>query len=872
MKRPRWLQLPSRGRRIADDVSAEVRFHLEMRADELRARGMSPEDARREAARRFGDIHGAEAYCRMMDSRMARAERRRDWMGEIASDLRYAVRQMGRHRTFTLVAALVLSLGIGGTTAIYSVVHRLLVEPLPVPNGDRIVSLSRTGSGGLRLSATPELVDAWAAGVRSFERVVRIDQRDVMLSSGNERVRLETGAFEPSVSRWLHLRPVVGRFFVDDDAKPDAPAVVMLGQGLWQRRFGGARDIVGRTLTVDDEPYTVVGVAPRDLELPFFVGSLASKELFFPYRRPGNAQSEHAMAWLRPGATPEQAGREMTALMRSTPDPHGLNSSLDGVAMRPQDQMNPRTRDLLELLLAAVAVVLVIGCANLASLLLARGAARRRELAIRAALGAGRGRLVRQLLTESVLLSLVGGLAGLFVAWRALDAIIALRPDNLADLDRVRLDPVMLLGALAVSVLTGVLFGLAPALLATEKTADAQLRTRSTAHRRSQRFREGLVSLEIALSLVLLVGAGLLVRSLRELQRLDLGFDAAGLHAVRILLRADSGAPPSVMHATFDDIAERVRRIPGVAQVTVAGGLPGTSGISFGDLEVDGRSLAPSEVAKTLGFNVVEPEYFRLVGLRLLAGSGFTNVSSHEEAIINETMARRYWPRQSAVGKRFRLSPEAPWTTVIGVVENVRLPGNRGTAAELQQYARFDARFPQASIVFRASSVQPQLLSRLDSAALAVSPTARVGEVQTMTSILESRLTGPTFSMTLLSTFAATALLLAAVGLYGVVAYAVAQRTREMGIRMALGARPADVVRLVFGQSARLALVGTALGIAAAGAAVRFIESQLFGVRPLDPVTFVVVAGLLAVVALAATAIPARRATRVDPVVSLRSD
>jgi predicted permease len=709
--------------------------------------------------------------------------------------------------------------------------------------------------------------------VRAFEHVVAVDQREVILRADDERVRLEAGAFEPIAWHLMRLRPVVGRTFVDDDVEPGAPAVVMLGEGLWQRRFGGERDVVGRTLTIDDTPHTIIGVAPRDVELPFFAGSLGGKELYVPFRRRSDAQSEHVIAWLRPGATTAQASREMTAVMRSTSDPNGFNAVFDGAAMRPQDQMSPRTRDLLELLLAAVAVVLVIGCANLASLLLARGASRRRELSIRAALGAGRARLVRQLLTESVLLAFVGGLAGLFVAWGALDGIVAMRPDNLADLDRVRLDPGLLAAALGISVITGVLFGLAPALLATESSTGDELRTRAgVPHRRSQRFREGLVVVEIALSLVLLVGAGLLVRSLRELQRLDLGFDAAGLHGVPIWAPPDSGAPESATRATFARIADAVRRIPGITQVTVAAGLPGMSGVAFGELEVEGRSLAPTEAVKTIGFNGIEPDYFRMVGLRLLEGHGFDGPPVPNETIINETMAKRFWPGRSALGGRFRLTPDAEWSTVVGVVEDVRIPGSRGSVDELHEYTRFSGDFRQATIVFRATTVVPQMLAQIERAATAISRTARARDLQSMTAILESRLTGPRFSMTLLSSFAATALILAAVGLYGVVAYAVLQRTREMGIRIALGARPADVVRLVFNQSARLVLGGIALGIAGAIASVRLIESQLFGVRPLDQVTFTAVAALLAGVALAATLVPARRATRVDPVVSLRSE
>ncbi|HEX7122746.1 MAG TPA: ABC transporter permease, partial [Gemmatimonadaceae bacterium] len=513
----RLLRLPGhRAQQIAREVDDELRFHLDMRAAELEAAGLSPDAARREAERRFGNLSDTQEYCRMMDRESARRERRRDWFADAWDDARWTVRQMARYPGFTLLAVITLAVGIGASTAIYSVVHRLLIDPLPLPGGERMVVLVRQSpTSPLKLTPSPQLIEAWRS-VRSFEWVAALDQRHVVLGEGTDTATVTGGGFETAVPQRLRIRPVLGRFFADDEALPGAAPVAMLGYGLWQRRFGGDPGVIGRAVHIDGRPHTVIGVTPPEFELPFFSSTPESKDIWTPLVLDTTTVGVNGMAMLRPGATAEQAGHEMTAIMHDLGANDPLSRGLVAAALRPQDFLRSSTREMLLVTLGAVGVLLLIACTNVANLLLARSIGRQRELAVRQALGAGRGRLVRQLLTESGILSLAGGALGLWVAWRALAAIIALRPEELVALNRVRLDAGMLVGALVVAVVTGILFGLAPALLATDGGIGQALRQGTSGdggHRRSTRLRSTFVTLEIALSVVLLVGAGLLVRS-----------------------------------------------------------------------------------------------------------------------------------------------------------------------------------------------------------------------------------------------------------------------------------------------------------------------------------------------------------------------
>ena len=877
----RWFRLPAFNRaRITRDIDDEFRFHFDMRVAELIARGAAPDDAREEALRRFGDSHDAQEYCRTMDERAMHAARRRDRLGSLAQDVRWALRQTVRSPAFTALAVITLGLGIGATTAVFSTINRLLFNPLPFPGGDRIVSLARQmPNGGFYLSASPDNVRAWRERVAAFEQVAGVYQREVVFGEGADVVELEVGEFEPHAAQMVHMRPVLGRTFDASDTEPDAPRVVMLGEGLWKQRFGGRRDALNATVRLDGELYTVVGVAPASFELPAFASAPASKELWLPLGlhgvdtplQSGWRRSIGAIALLREGANKEQVEREMTVVIAQQ-QPDGLRTQIHGVMRRPQDFIASRTQEMLYVLLGAVAVVLLIGCANVANLLLARAAGRERELAVRRALGAGRGRVVRQQLTESAALALMGGAVGLVVAQVSLRIIIGLRPNNLTELDRVTIDPAAAAVAFGLALATGLLFGLAPVLHASEdRLGRALYGGLRTGSRTAGLLRATLIVGEIALSLTLLIGAGLLVRSLRSLQHVDVGFDTAGVTSVR-LEPPDDSATAEVHLALMQEMARRAGELPGVRGATLTMGLPGQMGVSSVQLQLDGRDIPESGQVGMLGANWARPGYFRMLGLPIIAGSVYEDIADPNTLVISETMAKQFWPGQSAVGQRLRLTERGGWMTVIGVVGDIRFPGARSSASTMQIYWPFEADFRGGSLLMRVDENAQDVLAGVTGAVHAVDPRWKVRDLETMDASLARLLTGPRFSAALLGLFAGVAALLTIVGLYGVVAYTVAQRTREMGIRMALGATSRDVWVLVVAHGARMAAVGIGLGLALAFAATRLLRAQLHGVSAVDPATFVGVAALLGVVTLLASYVPARRATRVDPVVAVRTE
>jgi len=873
----RFIRLPWRSRaRIRRDIDDEFQFHLDMRVAELRARGMPPEAALADALRRFGDMSDAREYCRTMDERSTTDRRRRDWFAELGSDIRFAARQMRRSPAFTALAVVTLALGIGATTAIFSVVNRLLLDPIPVAGGDRIVNLTRWNrEGTLSVTPTPQMVDAWRR-VPSLEAVAAYSWQDVIVAGRDEPEEIRAGSFSADMLHLLGVQPVLGRGIVAEDTKPGAPKVVVLGYGLWQRRFAGSRDVLGRSLSIDGQAHTIVGVMPRDFAVPFLDDG--ARQLWLPLEDDPDARGANAIGKMRPGTDRARLDRELTDAMTALGNDEPFFRGWKAQARRPQDYLGPTTRDTLLILTAAVGMVLLIACANVANLLLARAATRERELAIRAALGAGRWRLVRQLLTESAILALAGGALGMVVAHRGLDVIVALRPERLSELDEVRLSSTVLLVSLGLTMLTGLLFGLAPAMFATARHLGQSLKsaTRSAAgHRAARRFRAVLVVAEVSLSVLLLVGAGLLVRTMVKMQQADVGFVAAGLTSAEIRLPDQRFATREQRAVVFDQLMQRVRSIPGVTDATWAMGVPPRTGMSFGGLEIEGRASKENEGMAGLSSQRAPGDYFRVMRLPIVAGRTFRADGSGGEIIINETMARRFWPGTTAVGRRLRFKGASEWMTVVGVARDVTVPStgrNSGAPRDLQVHFPFEHDFASATLIVRADRDVPDLARRLAREAAAVDAGIRVREVSSVEAALAKELAGPRFNMALLLVFAGLALVLATVGLYGVIAYSVSQRTREMGIRIALGAGRPAVLRLVMSQGARLTTFGIVIGLVAAVAVTRVMRNLLFGVSPLDPTTFVLVGVLLGTVALLASYLPARRATRVDPVVALRAE
>ena len=881
---PHW---PRRAFRLPwrkpDEIDAELdeefAFHLEARARELEAGGMSPAAARAEARRRFGDLDDARTCIRAMDRGTAREARRRDWWNGWRQDLRFAARQLLRAPGFTLIAVATIGLGVGANTAIFSAVHRLLLDPLPFPGGDRIVALLESSrQTGTMIAPFGTELALWRAEARAFEGIELFSEREVAVGAPDaDPERLGAALISPTLPRFLGVSLPLGRGFTADEAVPNGPRVVVLGHGLWQRRFGGRRDALGQVLTIDGAPHTIVGVMPPDLSLPFMQPGPA-RQLWLPLPPPGDGDRPQVLARLGPGVTAEMASAELARIE----DAHaaGRQQLIDfrGKAVRPQEFMPEQLRGGLVILFGVVAVVLLIACANVANLLLARGATRGHEFAVRAALGAGRGRLVRQLLTESTLLALLGGLLGVVLAWQGLELVRAARPALLSPLDDVRLSPLALGWSLGLTLLTGVVFGLAPALLATDRRLADPLRLSAGSTRRgSRRLRTALVLAEVALSVALLVGAGLLVRTLGELQRVELGFEATGVTAVTLALpqgQGPGGRDAASLDPLLEQLRQRVAALPGVTGAAYASGLPPQTGIAMGALQVEGKQLDGDDTPQALGFTSVDPEYFGVLGLPLLAGRPFARTGTVPELVINAAMARRYWPGEDPIGRRFRIGERGNWMSVVGVVPDLRLPVRGSQLDLLQLYSlRGGAAedFGQVHLVIRTRGGEAPV-ARLRAEVAVLGGGIGLRAIESMPARLDQVLAGPRFTMRLFAGFAALALVLATIGLYGVVSYSVSQRTREIGVRIALGAGRGAVLGMVLLQALGLAAGGVALGLVAAAAGTRAMAGMLYGVSPLDPLTFGAVAlGLLAVAVLAAW-VPARRALRVDPVVALKGE
>jgi putative ABC transport system permease protein len=888
------FRLPWRSaERVRADLDAELRFHIEEHVRELVASGIGEAEARREAAREFGDLDGTRRYCLTLDEGAAREERRAQYLAELRQDAAHAWRGVRRAPGFAVVALVTLAIGVGATTAIFSVINRVLIEALPYRDAGRVMRLygAKAEAGLSRGQISPADFMDFRAQQRTFDglaafsfaaytyRAERGDPESIAAA------RVSANLFEV-----LGARPVLGRTFLPGEDAPGAAPVVVISHALWQRLFGGDPAIVGRGIALNDARRTVVGVMPAGFVSP----TSSEAELWTPLdlspvlADPNRARKWHflgAVGRLRPGVTYDQARADLAGiaarLERLYPDANG-GVTVEAVPMR--EALVGNTRQALLVLMGAAALVLLIACANVAGVLLSRTVARRQELAVRAALGASAARIARQLLTESVLLALAGGALGALVAWWGTGAIVRAAQGMLPALGApVRVDAPVLLFALALSLATGLLFGVAPAVSAARPELTGALNDAgrgSTGGAARARLRAALVVGQMALAVVLLVGAGLLIRSLYELRQVPLGFDATRLLTFRINPGAKYASAEQESQL-FDALGERILAIPGVVAVGSAGMMP-LQGVSTASLAIDGKPLPDGRLPE-IGYGVATAEYFTAMRIPLLRGRLFDarDVKGAPEVIIvSESAARQNWPGPdplgAAVGARVRLgpNPDVPWSTVIGVVGDVRAEGAaaapRPTAYESNRQHYWGSR----SVVVRvaASTAPGSLIAAIRRELRAVDPTLPLVAPRTMDEMLDRNLAGRRLPMLLTTLFAAVALALAAVGVYAVMALTVAARTREFGIRMALGAQPADVLRLVLRRGLGAALLGLVLGLAGAAAMTRLLANLLFGVRPLDPPTLAAAGLLLVAAALLASLVPARRATRVDVVGALRTE
>ena len=876
----------------ARDVDEELAFHLEMRVAELRRAGMSEPEAREAALRRFGSYAIVREECESLGREREARRQRADRRDALRQDVRFGARSLLANRGFAAVVALTLAIGVGATTAVFSVAYGVLLRPLPYHDADALVRLwSRRAARGLDyFSVSPADFRAWReergafADMAAFER-----QREVTLArttGGGAPEAIEAAAVMPELFALLGTRAARGRTLRPDDARPDAPAVAVVSDETWRARFGGDRALVGSDVLLDGRRVTVVGVMPPRFRVP---GTPA--EVWTPYAlaRAGDDPSERSLrvlARLAPGVTPERALARLDLvadrLARAQPVTNGGWTT--NIMPIPELVVGRQFRRAVLVLLGVVGFVLLIACANAASLQLARATARRREIALRTALGATRGRLVSQLVTESALLAAVGGAVGVLLAWGGLRLLRALGDTTVPRLDEVRLDlPVLAFSALA-ALGSAVLFGLLPALHASRADAGETLKAgaRGTGDGASGGVRSALVVAEVALSLVLLVGAGLLMRSFVRLRGVELGFDPRAVAVVPLRAPGGAGDDPARVAAFHDAMLDEARRLPGVRDAAAVSSAPfagPNTGLPFARAD---RPPSPDEPPPDADYRDVTPGYFRTLGIRLAGGRDFTArdvAGAPRVVVVSEALARRHWPGEDAVGRRIRvgdLVAGEPYT-VVGVVGDVRYQSLETPEVRPMMYFAAAARpRPAMTLVVRGD---PGTRVRVDALAAgvrralaALDPTLPAPAVTAMDELIGRATTTARFAVVLFGVFAALALALALVGIYGVMSYVVRLRTREMGIRAALGAPRRSLLASVLGRGVRLAAAGVLLGVPAALWLSRWLSTLLFETRATDPWTYAAIALLLVLVAAGASLLPARRATRADPLVALRGE
>ncbi|MET0397799.1 MAG: ABC transporter permease [Longimicrobiaceae bacterium] len=893
---PRAFRFPWRTRdQIRAEVDEEVRFHLDMRTEALVRAGMPEAEARARAGTEFGDVDEARRSLCRAEEGMERGRRRSEWLAELGQDLAFGARQLRLRPGFAAAAVLTLALGIGANTAVFSIVDATLLRGLPYPAAERLVRLSNRWNDEPAGDLSPAEFFDYRDRLRSPEAVGAYAVASANLTGDGEPERLRAGYLSAGVIPALGVAPAAGRAFSAGEDAPGGDGVAVLSHGLWTRRFGASPEVLGRRLLLDGAPRVVVGVMPAGFRLPRDLEEGEDTEVFLPLALGPELAAQRGshflegVARLRPGTTVAAADREIAAVAagfsRDYPDDYPAEMRFAAGMVPLREAVLGRTRPVLAPLLGAVALVLLIACANVANLLLVRVDGRRRELAVRAALGAGRGRLVRQLLAEAALLAGLGGGIGVLLAAWAVRAVPLLEMAELPSAGPVRMDPAVLGFALGASLLSLLVFGVAPALHASRGQVHASLKENGrsgTGGVRRRRFRSALVAGEVALAVVLLLGAGLLVRSLAALYGVDPGFRTGGVLTLRVSL-PESGYPDDArVVGAFREMLRRVGDVPGVDAAGAVTNLPLASTLGDLNFEMEGQPVPDGAVSPRADWQAVTPGYLRALGMQVLAGRGI-EARDDERApgavVINESLARRYWPGRSPLGARFTLGGEAGpgMVTVVGVVRDVRHAalGEPPRAEMYVPHAQF--RFWNGGGAARSLTLAvhtpgdpARLAGPVREAIRALDPELPLADVRTLDQVRGESVARPRFLALLLGAFAAVALVLAVVGIYGTLAYLVAQRTYEMGVRMALGARPASIRRLVVGQGMAMTLAGVAVGVAAALGLTRLLAHLLYGVTATDAATFVVVPVGLALAAGVAAYVPARRATRVDPLVALR--
>jgi putative ABC transport system permease protein len=872
---PHWQRWFSRKKKWDEDMDEELRFHRERQTAANVAAGLPPEQARRQAVLQLGALEGLKENCR--------EQRRGFWLESLYADVRYGLRILGNNPGFSAVAILTLALGIGATSSVFSAVDRILFRSLPYPLADQLVSFGLTapiernefmlGSNYVdwRLAAGPfQSMTSMLPGVANCD-----------LTQQNP-VRLACARVEQNFLPTFGVRPILGRNFSAEEDRPQAQRVAMISYGLWRSRFGGDPGVIAKTISLDGNPATIVGVLPADFEMP----TLLSTDILLPealdeavQRRSAPGAVLRTFARLKPGITVAQSAAALQPLfaqaLQGAPAEFRNEVQLSVRSLRDRQMQDARLASWI--LFGAVLAVLLIACTNVANLLLARASARQRELAVRAALGATPARLLRQRLTESLLLGILGGAGGCLVAYAFLRVFVAIAQQAIPHLGQAGLDWRVLFFTFAISCLAGILFGLAPALHPPSPEMLCGKEARSTAR---SLLRQTLVAAQIAISLTLLTGAGLLLRSLMNLQSAPLGLEAQNVLTATISLGAYRYPSAPQQIAFFDELLARLERLPGASAVALSDTLPPSGAMRstiYSTIEVTGRPRPSQGTGGMVAWRAVTPAYFTALGITILRGRAFTRddqAGGQPSIILSDSLARRLFPADDAIGKTMRFAQAGPWRTVVGVAANVK---NNGLSEQSDPefyipWKNEDNQYFRSAWVIVRTPLDPRTVTdwlRAETAAL--DPTLPVA-METMPQRVRKLSQRPRFNAALLALFAGLGMLLAAVGIYGVVGFSVAQRTQEIGLRMALGATPESILKMVFGTVARWIVAGAVAGLIASWFASRLLQSLLFQVSARDPRPAALAVTVLLLVAFLSAWIPARRAMRVDPMVALRHE
>lgn len=808
------------------------------------------------------------------------------------ADVRFGFRALRRNPGFASIAVVTLALGIGASAAIFSVLNAVLLRPLPWAEPDRAVMIwSKWTAFDKTWVATGEVVD-YRRRSRTLSSVAAWSDGQVNLTGDGEPERVAFASVSSNLFGTLGTGPLMGRTFTAQEDMPNGPDLVVLGHGLWKRRYASDPGIIGKKILLNGQPFEVLGVMPQDFVLPTDFENPEPSQLWTPLQM-DPASTDHgshglyAAGRLQPGATVEAAAQELHQIAQdmTREGQYPVQMQFDTVVLSLKDEVVGDIRPAILLLFGAVGFLLLIACANVANLLLARAEARQREIAVRSALGAGAWRVVRQMLSESLVLTAIAAVVGLSVAFAAVRFVAWWNPASIPRVATAALDWRVLAFTAAVALFTSFLFGLAPALRAARVDLTDSLKEGQTtsAGAGRQLFRRTLVVVEMALAVVLLMGAGLMLRSLWSLQRVDLGLQSSNVLTMRLALPQASYEQPAQVVQFFQQLVERVRAVPGVQSAGAARSLPLANTIGDWGMVVDGYVPPPGTNAKG-DWQIVTDGYIESIGERVIRGRSITaadRTDTQPVALINETMARTYWPGRDALGGRMRLGgsdPKRPFVTVVGIVADVKHNGITGVVKEKfyipHTQWHVSTSFPIRSLVLTVKSHgDPASIAGVVRREIrAMDPTLPIANVRTMDDVVGATLSAPRFTGMLLTAFAALALLLSAIGIYGVLSYVVSRRTREIGIRVAIGAGRLQVLRLVLGQGLMLTLIGVVIGLATAYWASAFMRDLVYGVTPTDPLTFAAVGVLLTAIALVASLVPALRATRVDPLVALKAE